>query len=646
MMGFSPLLKKIIVVLVIVLSSVAYVFVPREYVPAVLQRVEFLAYDMRMQLATSASFAEPRLVVVDLDEKTLDAVGRWPWPRDDFARLMTTLKEYYQVTEVGLDVFFVDKVCRGEGDRKLSESFQQYLPVLALSLLFDNDKVSGEAGKGVDLQWASGLPPKKPWWGVAKGYVGNLATFVTPESVSGHVTPTYDEGGAVRRLSPIFQLKGHFYDTLSLAVARQSFGLESLYWDDRLESWLDSPKLRFGSADSPMYMPVNERGEVLIPYNHPGQTTAYQRISAIDVLNKSTPVDALSGRLVLVGSSATSVGDEVATPLAKSLPGVEVHATLLGALLASSEAGGQQQFKVQPSNEKWLQLVLLVVMSAGLLFARHFAVWGAVLAAPLLLGVWAVGNFLLWSRFNIAVEFLPPALLLVVLMAYLIITDLLDINARHQHVRKMFGYYLPEAVVQRLANDRTGTDWLKPERRDMTVLFADIHDFTGMAESLTPEEVAGITYELFSGLTDVIHQHNGTVDKYMGDAVMAFWGAPLPDSDHALHAVTAARAMQDAVVRMNKQVFSSKNITIRLGIGINTGAMVVGNLGSIQRHAYTVMGAAVNIASGIQQLTRKYPHDILVGEETAARLSGETAHLDTVKIKRLQQDVKVFAVKK
>jgi adenylate cyclase len=395
-----------------------------------------------------------------------------------------------------------------------------------------------------------------------------------------------------------------------------------------------------------MYMPVNERGEVLIPYNHPGQTTAYQRISAIDVLNKSTPVDALSGRLVLVGSSATSVGDEVATPLAKSLPGVEVHATLLGALLASSEAGGQQQFKVQPSNEKWLQLVLLVVMSAGLLFARHFAVWGAVLAAPLLLGVWAVGNFLLWSRFNIAVEFLPPALLLVVLMAYLIITDLLDINARHQHVRKMFGYYLPEAVVQRLANDRTGTDWLKPERRDMTVLFADIHDFTGMAESLTPEEVAGITYELFSGLTDVIHQHNGTVDKYMGDAVMAFWGAPLPDSDHALHAVTAARAMQDAVVRMNKQVFSSKNITIRLGIGINTGAMVVGNLGSIQRHAYTVMGAAVNIASGIQQLTRKYPHDILVGEETAARLSGETAHLDTVKIKRLQQDVKVFAVKK
>lgn len=633
-----------IVVLFILLGSAVYVFVPREYVFVPLQRIEFLAYDLRMQLATSSNFSEPRLVVVDIDEKTLETVGRWPWSRNDFAKLMTTLKAHYQVAEVGLDVFFVDKVCRAEDDQMLAESFQQYLPVFALSLVIDRVQANGVPGKGVDLQWASGVPPKKPWWSNAKGYVGNLAAFITPESVSGHVFATHDEGGVVRRLSPVFQLQDRFYDTLSLAVARQSFAADSLYWDDHLDHWLDSPKLRLGAADSPMYMPVNEYGEVLIPYNHPEKTTAYQRISALDVLNKTVPSDVLAGHLVLVGSSAASIGDEVATPLAKSLPGVEVHATLLGALLESIE-GGQQQFKIQPSNEKWLQLVLLLVMTTCLLLARHVAVWGGLLVAPLLLGLWAVGNFLLWSRFNIAVEFLPPALLLAVTISYLVISDLLDINARHEHVRKMFGYYLPEAVVQRLANDRTGTDWLKPERRDMTVLFADIHDFTGMAESLTPEEVAGITYQLFSGLTDVIHQHQGTVDKYMGDAVMAFWGAPLPDADHALHAVAAALAMQEAVTRMNKEVFASQNITIHLGIGINTGAMVVGNLGSTQRHAYTVMGAAVNIASGIQQLTRRYPHDILVGEETASHLSGKASYIATVKIKRLQQDVNVFAVK-
>jgi adenylate cyclase len=633
---------------------VAYIFAPREYVPAALQRLELLAYDLRMQLSTPEDFSDQRVVVVDIDEAAIKAIGRWPWPRDDFARLVTNLKDYYQVEAVGLDVYFVDNVCHGVGDQKLAASFQQYLPVLALLPVLDKDDVSGEIGKGVDLQWASGSPPAIPWWRVAKGYMGNLATFVTDKTMSGHILATSDAGGAIRRLSTVFQVNGHFYDTLSLALFRQYFHTDGLYWDDHLDNWLDSPKLRVGAANSLIYMPVNEQGEVLIPYNHSGDTTAYRHVSALAIFNKTTPVEELSGKLVLVGSSASSVSDHVTTPLAKSLPGVEIHATLLGALLDKfdSEAmnGGQrsseQHFKIQPSNEKWLQLVLLLAMTGGLLLARYFAVWGVLLGAPLLLGLWAVGNFLLWSRFNIAVDFLPPALLGVAIMAYVVITDLLDINARHQHVRRMFGYYLPEAVVQRLANDRTGTDWLKPERRDMTVLFADIQDFTGMAESLTPEEVAGITFQLFSGLTEVVHQHQGTVDKYMGDAVMAFWGAPLPDADHALHAVTAAKAMQAAVARMNQQVFAAQNIIIRLGIGINTGSMVVGNLGSVQRHAYTVMGAAVNIASGIQQLTRKYPHDILVGEETAAHLSGGVIYLDTVKIKRLQHDVKVFAVEK
>jgi adenylate cyclase len=209
----------------------------------------------------------------------------------------------------------------------------------------------------------------------------------------------------------------------------------------------------------------------------------------------------------------------------------------------------------------------------------------------------------------------------------------------------MFGYYLPEPVVQRLAIERQGSDWLKPERREMTILFADIQGFTAMAEMLPPEVVANITKQLFTNLTGVIHEHQGTVDKYMGDAVMAFWGAPLLDDQHALHAAKAALAMQAVVSQLNTAVFSQQNINIHLGIGINTGVVVVGNLGSEQRHAYTVMGGAVNAASAIQQLTRHYPYDILAGEETASQLPASIqVDLGSAETRKLPHKLRVFAI--
>jgi adenylate cyclase len=629
---------------------VVYVFTQPAHRPAIFKRIEFIAYDLRMQFSTSSEITDPRVVVVDIDDDSLKRVERWPWSRDKFAQLVTNLKTDYQVAEVGLDVMFVDQVCNGQAsDQKLVDIFRQYPPVMALSLQTELKEGevqsrSGESGKGVDLQGVIEIPPGQAWWGIALGYVGNLADFLNSESTVGHISPTRDQDGKVRRISPVFQWDSQFYDTLSLAVARQYFDTDSLYWDDSLDNWFDSPKLRLGAANSQMYMPISIYGDVLIPYSAGRQLSAYRRISAADILEKKYPLDQLTDKFVLIGTSATGQADTVVTPLTTALPGVEVHAALLSALLGGI-LDQQQQFKIQPANEKWLQLGLLIFLSSFLLLTRRFGVWGMLLTAPLLLGVWAAGNYLLWVRFNLAVEFLPPALLILSVMTYVVIADLLDINARHQHVRRMFSYYLPSVVVQRLANDRTGTDWLKAERRDMTVLFADVYGFTTMAESLSPEVVADITYQLFSSLTEVIHRHSGTVDKYMGDAVMAFWGAPLPDDEHALNAIKAAHDMQKAVKHLNETVFIERKISIRLGIGINTGTMVVGNLGSSLRHTYTVMGAVVNTASAIQQLTRRYLRDILLGEETASRLPGSMSiDLGFTEIKKLTHKIKIFAL--
>ncbi len=642
--------KHSLIIVLIAVVLVVYTFTQPVDRPAILKRVESIAYDLRMQFSVSPEITDPRVVVVDIDDDSLERIERWPWSRDKFAQLIANLKVDYQVAEVGLDVMFVDQVCNGRAnDQQLIAMFQQYSPVMALSFqteLKEGEKQSrsGETGKGVNLHGVESLSPEREWWGSALGYVGNLTDFLNPQSAIGHISPTRDQDGKVRRLSPIFQWEGQYYDTLSLAIARQYFLTGDLFWDETLDHWLDSPKLRLGAADSAMYMPVSLYGDVLIPYSAGRQFSAYRRVSAADILEKKYPLDDLMDKFILIGTSATGQADTVVTPLTTALPGVEVHAALLSALLGGI-LDQQQQFKIQPANEKWLQLGLLILLTLLLLVARRFGVWGMLLVAPVLLTIWTVSNYWLWATFNLAVEFLPAALLILSVMAYSVIADLLDINARHQHVRRMFGYYLPELVVQRLANDRTGTDWLKAERRDMTVLFADVYGFTNMAESLSPEIVADITYQLFSSLTEVIHRHGGTVDKYMGDAVMAFWGAPLPDEAHTLHAARAAHDMQEAVKQLNQTVFVARKISIRLGIGINTGTMVVGNLGSSLRHTYTVMGAVVNTASAIQQLTRRYPHDILLGEEAASRLPDSMSiDLGYTEIKKLSYKIRIFAL--
>lgn len=650
------LVRRAFVIVFITLMVAVYVFTPSAFRPEVFNQFEYMAYDIRMLQASKPNVIDTQIVVVDIDEQTQsqEEFGRWPWPRDLTARLIETLGGYYQVSSIGLDVNFPYPVYNSQKeDQILADTFKRYHPIMAIKLIphlnyVDNagkqaTRRIGVTGKGVDIKNDDSQPIDTRQLTIAGGYIGNRAEFLDESRIVGHIVPLDDSDAKKRRLHVVYQLDTNYFSTLSLAIWRDSLGGDGLFWDPHLDHWLDSAKWRItvGGQVTPFYVPVNQQGEVLIPYRVRPHT-----VSAGDILHKVIAPESLAGKIVLLGSSAEAQGDDlVATPLDARLPGVEIHAIMLSAMLA--QANGEQLFKIQLQYEAWVQLVLLLLTGLILLSARHLGSSGLLIVAPALLAIWTITNYICWASYNIALEYLPLTLLIVSVMVYGIIADLLDISARHQHVRKMFGYYLPEPVVQRLANDRSGTDWLKAERKDMTVLFADIQGFTTMADAMSPEAVAEITYQLFSGLTEVIHKYGGTVDKYMGDAVMAFWGAPLLDHDHALHAVQASVAMQMAIVRMNADLFSEKNVEIHVGIGINSGSMVVGNLGSEHRHAYTVMGATVNMASAIQQLTREYQCDILIGEATAQQLpSTMITDLGFAASKKLTHKIKVFAVNK
>jgi adenylate cyclase len=631
-------------------AVMVYLFMPTALMPAFLKRLEYLVYDQRMQLSVATDTLDSQIVVVDIDQRSQQKKGRWPWPRNVTAELIAVLLEHYQVAGIGLDVYFPNEAnCSVEADDVLMSVLQRYSPFIVMALkLKDRDpedlvQRADGTGKGVALSGIDNLLADHSYVGRAIDYSGNLERFIAHQPAIGHILPVTDGDAKVRRLKPLYQFENQYFDTLSLAMWRQILAADSLRLDVSLDHWLDSPKFRLmlGGQDTPYYVPVNQQGEVLIPYH-----SQVESVSAVDVLDKFLDAGSLKGKFILIGSSAKAQGDDlVATPLNPELPGVEIHAVMLGAMLAQME-GQSQRFKVQPTHEKALQVVLMFLAVIMLLGARQLGVRAMLMVGPLLLLSWVAFNYWMWLSLNVALDFLPLSALILMLLLYFGISDLIEINARHQHVRKMFGYYLPAPVVQRLATDRTGIDWLKPERKEMTIMFADVQGFTVMAEALLPEEVADITWRLFTSLTDVIHKHQGTVDKYMGDAVMAFWGAPLPDSQHVLHATEAAREIQQVVEYMNETVFKDKSISIRMGIGINTGVVVVGNLGSEQRHAYTVMGAAVNAASAIQQLTRYYEHNILIGEEAASYLpESMRVEVGDVVTKKLSHKIKIFALK-
>ena len=643
--------KRFAFVALILGAVVVYLFIPPAQRPAFLERLEYVAYDQRMQLSVSSTTVDSEIVVIDIDQSSQDQKGQWPWPRHLTAEMLTLLLTHYQVAGVGLDVYFPDETgCSSDLDSELSEVLQEYADNIVMALKLTDKpqairKKRGDVtGEGVSLVGIDGLPPAAQYLGHGVDFSGNLARFVTPQSAIGHIIPVIDTDAKVRQLLPVYQFAGQYFDALSLSMWRQILGADSLQLDTSLDHWWDSPKLRLMLGGQPvgqLHIPVNEFGEVLIPFH-----SRVESVSAADVLDKTIDAESLKGKFVLMGSSAKAQGDDlVATPLKPELPGVEIHAVMLGAMLAQMDDGAAPRFKTQPLYEKYFQVALMCVVLLVLLVAHQFGVRAMLVTGPLLLGAWIVSNYWLWAVQNIALVLLPLMALILLLLMYLVISDLLDINARHRHIRRMFGYYLPEPVVQRLAIERQGSDWLKPERREMTILFADIQGFTAMAEMLPPEVVANITKQLFTNLTGVIHEHQGTVDKYMGDAVMAFWGAPLLDDQHALHAAKAALAMQAVVSQLNTAVFSQQNINIHLGIGINTGVVVVGNLGSEQRHAYTVMGGAVNAASAIQQLTRHYPYDILAGEETASQLPASIqVDLGSAETRKLPHKLRVFAI--
>ena len=626
-------------------------------------RLEALCYDLRLKL-TMPNKIDSRIVIVDIDEKSLAAEGRWPWSRDHLARMMDNLFDRYGVAVVGFDVIFAEKdessglnVLERLGRETLKNDalFRSSLGSIREQLDYDAIFARSIKDRQVVLGYyftdfegdkirTSGILPQPVFTAadmagsgasVVKmtGFGANLPELQKMTPMAGHFNPFVDQDGVCRRVPTLIEYKGGYYEPISLAVVRTLLGNPPLTagfpegkqsGDYRKIEWL-------GISD--MKIPVDERVTALVPYR--GDRGSFNYISATDVINGRIAKEVLEGAIVLVGTTAPGLMDMRSTPVSAVYPGVEIHANMIAGIL-------DQNIKLKPAYVVGAEIVVLLI--SGLILSLFLPVLPPVksmfLSLALAVCVCTL-NAYAWQA-NLVLPIASSLLLLISLfvlnMSY---GFLLEARTKRQ-ITGLFGQYVHPELVSEMSKEPDRFT-MQGRSLDMTVLFSDVCGFTSISEQLSAADLSALMNEYLSAMTEVIQQRRGTIDKYIGDAIMAFWGAPLDDPAHVENAVMAAMEMQARAVRLREEFVARGWPELRLGIGVNTGVMSVGNMGSKFRMAYTVMGDSVNLGARLEGLTRQYGVDIIVGEDTCARLPGILyRELDRVRVKGRTEPVTIY----
>lgn len=594
-----------------------------------LQRLEWMLYDARIGWGAAAD-TDTRITVVDIDEPSLrepeqGGEGRWPWPRERLAVLVEQLLTTQGAAVVGLDIILAG---RHEHDRLLAQAMSLG-PVVVGDAFHTGGGSSGEAPPGLDPSL----------WGDARvrirsheHVIGVVPALRQAAAGSGHLHPMRDEDGVTRRVPMFIEHAGRWHPALSLSVVQALS--ESPPPQPVFQSYGKQRRIEAVEVAG-LQMPVDGELQALVPYRRASQLVPV--VSAADVSRGRLPPDSLAGRIVLVGSSASGLADLVTTPLHASLPGVQVHAELMAGLLDGRVVR-------QPAYAQGAEAVMALLL--GLPLAMWGGRWrplvlaGAAVALVILL---VGGNWALLSHEALLLPLATPLLAILLPTVMLVGWGYAAESRSRRQMASLFASYVPPEIVQRMAENPGAYD-MKPVARELSVMFADVRGFTSVSESLSPQELADWINEYLTAMSQVIRQgYRGTLDKYIGDAVMAFWGAPLEDAAHAQQAVSAALAMQREAKRLSAAFAARGWPALAIGVGVNSGLMRVGDMGSQVRRAYTVMGDAVNLGSRLEGLTRVYGVDILIGPDTQAQLSGWVCReVDLVRVKGKNRPVHIF----
>ncbi|MHB1115253.1 CHASE2 domain-containing protein [Sideroxydans sp.] len=625
-------------------------------------------YDYRLRLSLPNK-GDDRIVILDIDEKSLKQEGRWPWGRDKMARLVDSLFDRYGVAAVGFDVVFAEpdnssglSVLQALGEKQFRdvEQFHSVLKQIQPALQYDAlfaEKLKGRkvvlgyyfsnSESGLTTSKSGALPapvfPADIFRGRAvglatwDGYGANLQALQSSAASAGHFNPLVDFDGVVRRIPMLVEHDGQIYESLSLAVVRSVMDMPRLvpgFAGEQRQGYGGLEWLTVESVQGGLTIPVDAEVSALIPYS--GKRNTFTYISATDVLHGKIEQAALQNKIVLVGTSAPGLMDMRSTPVGEVYPGVEVHANMISGIL-------NQDIKQHPPYMLGANVVLMLLIgiSLSVLLPLLSPIRGMLLSLIFLSGDIAL-NLALWNYADLAMPMAGGILIILSLFALNMSFGYFVESRAKRQITGLFGQYVPGELVDEMAK-RPESVSMEGDSREMTILFSDVRSFTTISEGLDPKEFSQLMNEFLTPLSRVIYKQRGTIDKYMGDCIMAFWGAPLPDPDHAHHAVLAGMEMQRALNELQPQFKAKGWPEIHIGVGVNTGRVSVGNMGSEVRVAYTVMGDAVNLASRLEGITKEYGVLMLVGETTKqATPQIVYREVDMVRVKGKEQPVAIF----
>lgn len=533
--------------------------------------------DRFLRLGTTSA-ADPRILVVDIDEASMAKLGPWPWPRKRLADLVETLITTYSARGVALDIV-LPKAADTGGDVRLAMLAAQGPLVLAQAFDYNWER-----------EWPlrEGLPAGASRRGSrhalpAAGYIANHAGYAGASHV-GNIGFLPDADGTLRWVPLLTAFGGKRYAALGLAL---------------LDCCTRPPALELGERD-------------IIRIDYRRDWSAYTVVSAADVLDEAIAPASASGRLVLIGSSSLGLGDRVTTPLAASRPGLGVQATILSTLL-DRQAGLAPT--AWPAQQVALGYAALVALLALYAFPRLSAASSiGLLAASTVL--WLLLAYVLCPHDAQFVSTGPLASILF-LLAFAVPLQWQLAQRKSRHLLETLRQYVAPAVVQELLRSDL-KDPLLPRQLEVTTLIADMEGYTTQVESLPVEDAATLTRQFLDCLTGPVIAQMGTLDKYTGDGLVAFWGAPLPQQKHADLALDAARAIVRRVQALSVARVAAGRPPLRVRIGIESGTAMAGDFGTSFRSIYTAVGDSVNTASRLEQAARDFPHDVIIGAGTVA----------------------------
>lgn len=647
---------------VVVLVGGLYLAAPR-----FLATIELKLYDQHFALRGTRP-AGDRVVIVAIDERSLRAVGRWPWPRSILADLTRKLASAAPAA-IAFDILFSEEEQPGElrAVRRLAERLRRVGaggPALERELareaaLADHDgrfaeaiRAAGRVVLAMDFSLGHTVPATPPLPTGPPGpsplvaFRNYAARAVYPPPVAdgvtlpipglraaaaavGHVNMLPDQDGTSRWEALVFERRGYYYPSIAVEAVRVAAGLDP-----------QALKLDFGEGleVGPVLVPTDARARVLIDYAGPARSFRY--VSAADVLAGAVPADRLRDRLVFVGATAEGTYDLRVTPLSPILPGVEKHANVAENILDG-------RFLVRPDWVEPVELggIVFWPLALALLLPRLRPV--ASLAATA--AGWALlfgGTHLAFLR-GLWLPLVYPTLAMALTFVAVTVFRFLTEERQRLWTKRAFQQYVSPEVVERMVSSPEALRF-GGELRTVTVLFTDLRDFTAFAERSDVHEVVATLREYLTAMTTCVLHEGGTLDKYIGDAVMAIFGAPVAFPDHAARACRAALAMLDQLDRLNARWAAEGREQLRMGVGVNTGEMVVGNLGSEQLFDYTVVGDGVNLAARLESLNKEYrpARPVILSEETVRAAGGaiEARRLGEVAVKGKTKPVVIYGL--